>query len=97
MLQYASCKNYHQNPAPETWKDVIPQTENVLGISTGGGYFFATYMIDAIDQVKQFDKTGKLIREITFLAKEIFQVWRKRKRKRALLFFQQLYHSGNYL
>lgn len=53
-----------QNPSPETWKDVIPETENVLGISGGGGYFFATYMIDAIDQVKQFDKTGKLIREI---------------------------------
>lgn len=53
-----------KNPAPETWKDVIPQTENVLSISSGGGYFFATYMIDAIDQVKQFDKTGKLIREI---------------------------------
>ncbi|UOE38354.1 prolyl oligopeptidase family serine peptidase [Chryseobacterium oryzae] len=53
-----------QNPSPETWKDVIPETENVLGISGGGGYFFATYMIDAIDQVKQFDKNGKLIREI---------------------------------
>ncbi|WP_370896550.1 prolyl oligopeptidase family serine peptidase [Chryseobacterium gossypii] len=58
-----------KNPAPETWKDVIPQTENVLGISTGGGYFFATYMIDAIDQVKQFDKTGKLIREISLPGK----------------------------
>lgn len=57
------------NPAPETWEDVIPQTENVLGISSGGGYFFATYMIDAIDQVKQFDKTGKLIREITLPGK----------------------------
>ncbi|WP_410493237.1 prolyl oligopeptidase family serine peptidase [Chryseobacterium sp. RU37D] len=52
------------NPAPETWKDVIPETENVLGITTGGGYFFATYMIDAIDRVKQYDKTGKIIREI---------------------------------
>ncbi|WP_142725155.1 prolyl oligopeptidase family serine peptidase [Chryseobacterium sp. ON_d1] len=57
------------NPAPATWKDVIPQTENVLGISSGGGYFFATYMIDAIDQVKQFDKTGKLVREITLPGK----------------------------
>ncbi|WP_394801587.1 prolyl oligopeptidase family serine peptidase [Chryseobacterium arthrosphaerae] len=57
------------NPAPETWNDVIPQTENVLGISSGGGYFFATYMIDAIDQIKQFDKTGKLIREITLPGK----------------------------
>ena len=58
-----------KNPAPETWKDVIPQTENVLGISTGGGYFFATYMVDAIDEVKQFDKTGKLIRKIALPGK----------------------------
>ncbi|WP_262152571.1 prolyl oligopeptidase family serine peptidase [Chryseobacterium foetidum] len=58
-----------QNLSPATWKDVIPQTENVLGISTGGGYFFATYMVDAIDKVKQFDKTGKLIREISLPGK----------------------------
>jgi len=58
-----------QNPSPETWKDVIPETENVLGISSGGGYFFATYMVDAIDKVKQLDKTGKLIREISLPGK----------------------------
>lgn len=58
-----------QNPSLETWKDVIPETENVLSVSGGGGYFFATYMIDAIDQVKQFDKTGKLIREISLPGK----------------------------
>lgn len=52
------------NPAPEKWTDVIPETENVLGVTTGGGFFFATYMIDAVDQVKQYDKTGKLIRNI---------------------------------
>ncbi|CAA7385872.1 prolyl oligopeptidase family serine peptidase [Chryseobacterium fistulae] len=57
------------NPSPENWKDVIPETENVLGVSSGGGYFFATYMIDAIDQVKQYDKTGKLIREIALPGK----------------------------
>lgn len=58
-----------KNPAPENWKDVIPQTENVLGITTGGGYFFATYMIDAIDKVKQYDKNGKLVREISLPGK----------------------------
>ncbi|WP_228417052.1 prolyl oligopeptidase family serine peptidase [Chryseobacterium piscicola] len=58
-----------QNPSPETWKDLIPETDNVLGISGGGGYFFATYMVDAIDKVKQFDKTGKLIREISLPGK----------------------------
>ncbi|WP_300673418.1 prolyl oligopeptidase family serine peptidase [Soonwooa sp.] len=52
------------NPTPDKWTNIISETENVLGVSAGGGYFFATYMIDAIDQVKQFDKTGKLIRNI---------------------------------
>ncbi|MDC8105818.1 prolyl oligopeptidase family serine peptidase [Chryseobacterium sp. PTM-20240506] len=58
-----------KNPSLENWIDVIPQTENVLGISTGGGYFFATYMVDAIDQVKQYDKTGKLVRDIVLPGK----------------------------
>lgn len=49
---------------PAHWQDVIPETENVLSISTGSGYFFAEYMIDAISKVYQFDIKGKLIREI---------------------------------
>ena len=52
------------NPTPENWVDVIPETENVLSITSAGGYFFATYMVDAVDQVKQFDKNGKFIRDI---------------------------------
>ncbi|WP_105189533.1 prolyl oligopeptidase family serine peptidase [Pseudoalteromonas sp. T1lg48] len=53
-----------KDPTPENWQDLIPETENVLNISKGGDYFFARYMVDAISQVKQFDKTGKLVREI---------------------------------
>ena len=52
------------NPTPENWKDFIPETENVLNPSTGGGYFFAEYMIDAISKVFQYDMNGKLVREI---------------------------------
>jgi len=52
------------NPTPENWKDFIPETKNVLTPSTGGGYFFANYMVDAVSKVKQFDYDGKLIREI---------------------------------
>ncbi len=52
------------NPTPENWKDFIPETENVLTPSTGGGYFFANYMVDAVSKVKQFDYDGKLVREI---------------------------------
>ncbi|MBN27378.1 MAG: S9 family peptidase [Alteromonadaceae bacterium] len=52
-------------PQPENWQDFIPETNNVLDVSTGGGYIFASYMLDAISNVKQLDKSGKLVREIT--------------------------------
>ena len=52
------------NPAPKNWKDFIPETENVLSPSTGGGYFFANYMVDAVSKVLQYDYNGKLVREV---------------------------------
>jgi len=53
------------NPGVENWVDFIPETENVLDPATGSGYFFTHYMIDAISKVKQYDKSGVLVREIT--------------------------------
>ncbi len=52
------------NPQPENWKDFIPETEHVLSPSSGGGYFFAEYMVDAVSKVLQYDMDGKLVREI---------------------------------
>jgi prolyl oligopeptidase len=52
------------SPKPENWKDVIPETENVLTPTTGAGYIFANYMKDAVSIVKQYDYSGKLVREI---------------------------------
>lgn len=52
------------NPSPENWKDFIPETENVLSPTTGAGYFFASYMVDAVSKVLQYDFDGKLIREV---------------------------------
>ncbi|OAZ04895.1 prolyl oligopeptidase family serine peptidase [Flavobacterium succinicans] len=46
------------------WKDLIPETEQVLNPSTGSGYIFANYMKDAVSVVKQFDYKGNLIRTI---------------------------------
>ena len=46
------------------WTDVIAETENVLDLSKAGGYFFAHYMKDAVSVVKQFDYSGKEIREV---------------------------------
>lgn len=52
------------NPETKNWVDFIPETENVLNPNTGGGYFFAEYMVDAISKVFQYDYEGKLIREV---------------------------------
>ncbi len=49
---------------PEKWIDVISETENVLTVSTGGGYIFAKYMKDALSYVRQLDYNGALIRTI---------------------------------
>lgn len=53
-----------KNPAPENWVDVIKETDNVLSVSTAGGYIFAHYLKDALDLVQQFDYKGKKIRDI---------------------------------
>ncbi|NQZ20758.1 MAG: S9 family peptidase [Colwellia sp.] len=51
-------------PTPENWVDFIAETNNVLSASTGGGYFFTEYMVDAISKVYQYDYQGKAVREI---------------------------------
>ena len=53
-----------KNPTPENWKGFIAETEYVLSPSSGGGYFFTEYMVDAVSKVLQYDFDGKLIREI---------------------------------
>jgi prolyl oligopeptidase len=53
-----------KNPAKENWEDVIPETENVLKVNTGGGKIFANYLVDAKTAIKQYDMNGKLEREI---------------------------------
>lgn len=53
-----------KNPSPENWKDLLPETENVLSITTGCGYLFAHYMKDAISLVRQYSYDGSLVRDI---------------------------------
>jgi prolyl oligopeptidase len=52
------------NPVVDNWKDLIPETENVLNTSVSGKKIFANYMVDVKTQVKQYDLTGKLERDI---------------------------------
>jgi len=52
------------NPTPNNWVDLIPETENVLTPSKGGGYLFAGYMVDAISKTLQYNYDGELVREV---------------------------------
>src|SRR5690606_38949206 len=52
------------DPSPANWKDLIPETEQVLTVATGGGQLFAHYLKDATSLVKQFDFKGKPVRTV---------------------------------
>ena len=51
-------------PAPGHWEDLIPESENVLEITTGGGKLFAHYLVDAKTEIKQFNRQGALEVEV---------------------------------
>lgn len=51
-------------PDVKNWVNLIPEQENVLSVSTGGGSLFAEYMIDAASKIIQYDYSGKVQREI---------------------------------
>jgi prolyl oligopeptidase len=51
-------------PAQENWKDIIPETEDVMSVSTAGNNLFASYMVDVKSKILQFDYNGELIREV---------------------------------
>ncbi len=53
-------------PQPEHWKEIIPETENLLqGVSTGGGYLFASYLEKATDRYYRLKYDGSDRQAIT--------------------------------
>ena len=52
------------NPLPEHWIDVIAERAEPLNVSSGGGYFFANYLKDALSYIEQVDLNGEVIRVI---------------------------------
>ena len=52
------------NPRENYLVVVISETENVLSVSSGGGYFFANYIVDIITKVVQYHMQGNILGEI---------------------------------
>ncbi len=57
-------KTTFANPAPETWTDLIPETENVLSTNTGGKKIFAEYLVDAKSEIMQYNRQGIMERKV---------------------------------
>lgn len=54
-----------KNPDEKNWKTLIPETENVLSVSTAGGYIFANYIKDAVSVILQYNYDGSLKRTVS--------------------------------
>ena len=57
-------KTNYNDLSVESWIDIIPNSNNVLSPSVGGGYIFANYLVDSRSKVYQYSFSGKRIREI---------------------------------
>ena len=53
-----------KSPEEKNWKDFISETEHVLLPSSGGGYFFARYIVNVMTKVIQYDFKGNNMGEI---------------------------------
>lgn len=55
-----------KNPAPENWKVIIAEQDEILSnVSLAGGKIFASYLKDVRPVVFQFSRSGKAERQIT--------------------------------
>ncbi|OEF19479.1 prolyl oligopeptidase family serine peptidase [Aliivibrio logei] len=63
-LEAPNGKIVSYNAVTSEWIDVISEQPQPLEISVGGGTLFASYMVDVLSQVKQYDFSGNLLREI---------------------------------
>ena len=53
------------NPAPESWREVVPEAEATIELaSLAGGHVIVQYLEDAKSSVKVFDLEGQLVREV---------------------------------
>ena len=53
------------NPSPANWKEIIPESENLLqSCTTGGGKLFANYLEKATDRIYQMEYDGSDKKEI---------------------------------
>ena len=75
------------NPTIDNWKDIIPETENVLSVTTGSGYIFAEYLENAVSRMIQYDYNGERINKIELPGLGTVNGFRGKKKDENLYFY----------
>ncbi|MGA0895870.1 MAG: prolyl oligopeptidase family serine peptidase [Flavobacteriaceae bacterium] len=86
-----------KRPHEKNWRDFIPETEHVLSPSSGGGYFFAKYIVDVLTKVIQYDGDGKSMGEIELPGLGTASGWSGKKEDTLLYYTFTNYHSPGIL
>lgn len=80
-------------PQEKNWKDFIPETDHVLSPSSGGGYFFARYIVDVITKVVQYNAQGENLGEVELPGLGTAGGWNGKKKDDTLYYNFTNYHS----
>lgn len=56
-----------RNPAPDKWRDVIPEGQSVINtFGVVGGKIFVNYLENVATKTRVYDLTGKFVRDLSF-------------------------------
>lgn len=63
-LEAPNGKVVSYNTQTSQWAELIAEQEQPLDIGKGGGYLFATYMVNVLSKVQQFNYQGEWVRDV---------------------------------
>ena len=88
-----------QNPAPEQWRDIIPEAENTLiDVNIVNNHFVAVYMHHASHRIKVFSMTGNFQHDIDLPdLGTISDIERNREHHELFFSFQSYLHPSSTL
>ena len=82
-----------KDPQERNWKDFILETEYVLLPSSGGGYFYARYIVNVMTKVIQYDFKGNSMGEIKLPGIGTARGWNGKMEDETLYYSFTNYHS----
>ncbi len=73
------------NTQSQQWTEIIAEQEQPLDISKGGGYLFATYMVDVLSKVQQFTYQGSWYAKSLYPIKAPYMAYKAKQKTRRFI------------